>query len=39
MAGELWRRKVQVGKETTYGTAVAATRILYVRRPGPDTRA
>lgn len=29
MAGELWRRIFQIGKETTYGTAVAATRIMY----------
>lgn len=33
MAGELWRRKVQIGKETTYGTPVAATRIAYVDDP------
>lgn len=33
MAGELWRQKVQVGKETVYGTAVPATRIVYTRDP------
>ena len=30
MAGELWRRQAQIGKETTAGTAVAATRTLYL---------
>jgi len=33
MPGELWRQKMQVGKEITYGTAVAATRIVYVDNP------
>lgn len=33
MAGELWREVVQVGKEVTPGTAVAATRKLYTRDP------
>lgn len=33
MAGELWRSTLQIGKETTAGTAVAATRKLYVRDP------
>jgi hypothetical protein len=30
MAGESWRQSFQVGKETTEGTAVAATRKLYM---------
>lgn len=30
MAGEIWRAVAQVGKETVYGTGVAATRIVYV---------
>lgn len=30
MAGELWRERLQIGKETTPGTAVAATRVLYL---------
>src|SRR6266536_2277616 len=30
MPGETWRQQIQVGKETTPGTAVAATRILYL---------
>ena len=29
MAGELWRQTFQIGKETTPGTAVAATRKMY----------
>lgn len=29
MAGETWREQLQIGKETTAGTGVAATRILY----------
>lgn len=29
MAGEIWRAVAQIGKETTYGTAVAASRIAY----------
>lgn len=33
MAGELWRRRLQIGKETTYGVDVPATRIAYVRDP------
>lgn len=33
MAGELWRRRIQVGKEVVAGTAVAATRIGYWRDP------
>lgn len=33
MAGELWRQRVQAGKEVVYGTPVAATRILYTRDP------
>lgn len=33
MAGELWRGYVQVGKETTAGTAVAATRRMYFEDP------
>lgn len=35
MAGELWRQRFQIGKETTAGTRVAATRILYW---SPDSR-
>lgn len=30
MAGELWREIIQIGKETTAGTGVAATRIAYL---------
>ena len=30
MPGEIWRQRIQVGKETTAGAAVAATRILYL---------
>lgn len=30
MAGELWREVLQIGKETTAGTPVTATRILYL---------
>jgi hypothetical protein len=33
MAGETWRDVLQVGRETTYGTAVAATRKVYVEEP------
>lgn len=33
MAGELWRVVTQIGKETTYGTSVAATRKMYFREP------
>lgn len=33
MAGELWRGTIQIGKETTPGTSVAATRKLYWRNP------
>ena len=33
MAGELWRGYVQVGKEVTAGTAVAATRRVYLEDP------
>lgn len=33
MSGETWRSKLQIGKETTAGTAVAATRILYAQEP------
>lgn len=33
MAGELFNRAVQIGKETQYGTPVAATRVLYARDP------
>jgi hypothetical protein len=33
MAGEEWREKLQIGRETTYGTGVAATRIVYVADP------
>lgn len=29
--GEVWRRQLQIGLETTYGVAVAATRIIYAR--------
>lgn len=29
MAAELWRQAFQIGKESTYGTGVAATRIVY----------
>lgn len=29
MAGELWRQRFQIGEETTAGTRVAATRIMY----------
>lgn len=35
MAGELWRSTFQIGKETTPGTTVAATRRMYF---GPDSR-
>lgn len=31
--GELWRRRLQYGKETTYGVDAPATRIAYVRDP------
>lgn len=34
MAGELWRQQWQIGKESTYGTAVSATRKMYF---GPDS--
>jgi hypothetical protein len=39
MAGELWNGKIQIGKEATPGTAVAATRIMYTRDPvlSPNT--
>src|SRR5260370_899379 len=30
MPGELWREQVQIGKETTPGNPVAATRIMYL---------
>lgn len=30
MAGELWRRSTEIGHETTPGTAVAGTRLLYL---------
>lgn len=33
MAGELWRGTVQVGVESTYGTAVPATRRMYFTEP------
>lgn len=33
MAGELWRATAEIGKETTYGTRVAATRKVYLRDP------
>lgn len=33
MSGELWRSALQIGKESTAGTAVAATRKLYTRDP------
>lgn len=32
MAGELWRQVAQVGKETVYGTGVAATRKVYLEQ-------
>jgi hypothetical protein len=32
-AGELWHEKLQVGLETTYGTAVTPTRIFYAEDP------
>lgn len=35
MAGELWRQTFQIGKETTPGTTVAATRIMYFK---PDSK-
>lgn len=35
MAGELWRQTFQIGKETTAGTTVAATRIMYFK---PDSK-
>lgn len=35
MAGELWRGAWQIGEETTAGTTVAATRIMYFE---PDSR-
>jgi hypothetical protein len=35
MAGELWRPRFQFGEETTAGTRVAATRIMYF---SPDSR-
>lgn len=42
MPGELWRQRIQYGKETTYGTAVPATRIAYLQSIGltapPDIR-
>jgi hypothetical protein len=34
MAGELWRSTFQIGKETTAGTNVAATRKMYFRTDG-----
>ncbi len=33
MAGELWRATAQIGVETTYGTAVAASRKMYYEDP------
>lgn len=33
MAGEIWREVVQIGKETVFGTPVAATRKAYTRDP------
>jgi tail tube protein len=33
MAGELWQSVVQVGREATYGTQVAATRKMYLMEP------
>jgi hypothetical protein len=33
MPGELWRERLQFGRESAYGTAVAATRIAYVSDP------
>ena len=33
MAGEIWRSSIQIGKETTPGTSVAATRKMYWRNP------
>lgn len=35
MAGELWRQRFQIGEESTPGTTVAATRIMYW---SPDSR-
>lgn len=35
MAGELWRQQFQIGKETTAGTGVAATRPMYF---DPDSK-
>lgn len=34
MAGELWRNVMQIGKETTAGTRVAATRKMFVKMDG-----
>lgn len=34
MAGELWRSQFQIGKETTAGTTVAATRKMYFKTDG-----
>lgn len=36
MAGELWTNKSQVGVETTYGTSVPATRVMYHTDPTFD---
>jgi hypothetical protein len=33
MAGDLWRAKLEIGKETTAGTAVAGSRLVYARTP------
>lgn len=33
MAGELWRERVQIGRETTPGVLAAASRIAYTRDP------
>lgn len=42
MPGEIWRQIIQYGRETTYGTAVAATRRAYLQSIGltapPDIR-
>lgn len=38
MSGELWQTKWQIGKETAYGTPVAATRIMYFQADSKLTR-
>lgn len=38
MAGELWRETIQIGKETTPGTSVAATRKMYFENVSMDRK-